>query len=412
MAGGSFSQFTQQRPMLGTSSMKSARKICVVTGSRADYGLLYWLMKELQDDPFMELQVAVTGMHLSPEFGLTVREIEHDGFPISACVEMLLSSDSAVGVAKSMGLGLIGFADVFERIQPDVVVLLGDRFEILVAAQAALPARIPVAHIHGGELTEGAMDESIRHALTKLCHIHFVAAESYRRRVIQLGEIPERVYLTGAPGLDHIGRTHLLSRDELERDLGISFGERIIIVTYHPVTLAAESAEGVFSALIEALKSFSDASIIITRPNADTHGRVINEMIDRFVESSPGRVWAFTSMGQLRYLSSMAVADVVIGNSSSGLTEAPLLKIPTVNIGARQGGRLRAPSVVDCDGDAESIRAAIECALSPEHLEVTAKGLSLYGYGDASKRIVEILRTVDLNNIVVKRFHNLQGEIL
>ncbi len=387
--------------------MSQRRKICVVTGGRAEYGLLYWLMREIADDPALELQVAVTGMHLSPEFGLTVREIEKDGLPIAARVEMLLSSDSAVGITKSMGLGLIGFADAFERLAPDLIVVLGDRFEILAAAQAALFARIPLAHIHGGELTEGAADESIRHALTKLAHLHFVAAEPYRRRVIQLGEAPERVFLTGAPGLDTIGRIELLSREALETDLGMSFSRPNFLVTYHPATLSGSAPEEAFEELLAALDAFPQSSVIFTRPNADTHGRGLNDCIDRYVAARPERAKAFMSLGQRRYLSALKWADAVIGNSSSGLTEAPLMKCPTVNIGNRQGGRLRAPSVLDCGEGRSQIESAIRQALSPAHRAVADQGVSVYGHGDASSCIVAVLRSVPLTGLITKPFYDL-----
>lgn len=383
------------------------RKICVVTGGRAEYGLLYWLMKEIRADEALELQVAVTGMHLSPEFGLTVREIEKDGLPIAARVEMLLSSDSAVGITKSMGLGLIGFADAFERLRPDLILVLGDRFEILAAVQAALFARIPVGHIHGGELTEGAADESIRHALTKLSHLHFVAAESYRRRVIQLGEQPERVFLTGAPGLDQVTRTPLLTRAELAASLGMDLNRPTFLVTYHPATLGDIAPEAAFGELLAALEAFPEASVIFTRPNADTHGRPLNELMDAWVAAHPERAKAFTSLGQLRYLSAVKWADCVVGNSSSGLTETPLLKCPTVNIGNRQGGRLKAPSVLDCGERREEIEATLRRALSAGHRAVCDQGISLYGHGDASRRIVEILRTTSLEGLTVKPFHDL-----
>lgn len=383
------------------------RKICVVTGSRAEYGLLYWLMKEIQADDSLELQVAVTGMHLSPEFGLTVREIEKDGLPIAARIEMLLSSDSAVGITKSMGLGLIGFADAFERLRPDLILVLGDRFEILAAAQAALFARIPVGHIHGGELTEGAADESIRHALTKLSHLHFVAAEPYQRRVIQLGEQPDKVFLTGAPGLDHVTRTTLLSRAELETSLEMSSNQPYFLVTYHPATLGNCAPSAAFGELLSALDAFHDAKVIFTRPNADTDGRHLNDLMDAWIAAHPSRAKAFTSLGQLRYLSAMKWADCVIGNSSSGLTEAPLLKCPTVNIGNRQDGRLKAPSILDCGEYRTEIEATIRHALSAEHRTVCNQGISLYGHGDASHHIIKIIKATSLKNLTVKTFHDL-----
>jgi UDP-N-acetylglucosamine 2-epimerase (non-hydrolysing)/GDP/UDP-N,N'-diacetylbacillosamine 2-epimerase (hydrolysing) len=389
--------------------MSFRRKICVVTGSRAEYGLLYWLMKEILTDPALELQVAVTGMHLSPEFGLTVSEIEKDGLPISVRVEMLLSSDTPTGITKSVGLGVIGFSDALATLKPDLLVVLGDRFEILAAVQAALIHRIPVAHLHGGELTEGAIDESIRHAITKMSQLHFVAAEPYRQRVIQMGEQPERVHLVGAPGLDSITHLPLLAKTELEQNLRLRFGTLNFLVTYHPATLANTSPASAFAELLEALDGFPSAHVIMTRPNADTDGRRLIKMIENFVNLNPGRVWEFTSLGQQRYLSVMQQMDVVIGNSSSGLTEAPLMKIPTVNIGTRQGGRLRAPSVLDCAEDAGSIRRAIQKACSPEFRAIAREGVSVYGHGNASRRIVDILRTTPLSGIEIKHFHDMPG---
>lgn len=387
--------------------MTARRKICVVTGSRAEYGLLYWLMKEIQADPALELQIAVTGMHLSPEFGSTWRIIEDDGFLIDARVEMQLASDTAIGTAKSVGLGTIGFADVFDRLRPDLVVVLGDRFEILAAAQAAMLLRIPIAHLHGGELTEGAIDDAIRHSLTKMSHLHFVAAESYRRRVIQLGEHPDRVFNVGAPGLDHVRLTKRLTRDELAADLGLNFGTRNFLITYHPATLGSLPVERAIDNLINALDKYPDVHCIFTRANADAEGRSINKLIYGYVQKRLGRAWVFSSLGQQRYLSLMAYADAVIGNSSSGLTEAPLLKVPTVNIGPRQDGRLRAPSIIDCDEDALSICKGIEKALSPKHRAIAAAGISMYGHGNVSMQIKEILATAPLQNLCIKHFYDL-----
>lgn len=387
--------------------MTASRKICIVTGSRAEYGLLYWLIREIAETPGLSVQLLVTGMHLSPEFGLTVRDIERDGIEIADRVEMLLSSDTPVGTAKSIGVGLLAFADAYARLAPDIIVVLGDRFEILAAVTAALPLRIPVAHIHGGEITEGAIDESIRHAITKLSHLHFVAAESYRQRVIQMGELPERVFLVGAPGLDHITRTTRLGRTQLEANLGITLGDTNFLVTYHPATLGGVVPVKAFGELLAAFAQFPHARIVFTRPNADAEGRALNVLIDAFVEQNVGRAWVFTSLGQLRYLSLMACADAVIGNSSSGLTEAPLLRVPTVNIGPRQDGRLKAPSVIDCGETAGEIAAAIERANGSEHRGVCARGESLYGYGDASGKIRDILATWPLENLGTKPFFDI-----
>ncbi len=386
---------------------RARRRICVVTGSRAEYGLLRWLIQEVRDDPRLELQLAVTGMHLSPEFGLTFREIEADGFRIDERIEMLLSSDTPVGVAKGIGLGVIGFAEALARLRPDVLVVLGDRYEILAAAQAAMTARIPIAHLHGGESSEGAIDESIRHAITKMAHLHFVAAEPYRRRVIQLGEEPRRVFNYGAPGLDAIERLTLLGREALERSLSFELGATFFLVTYHPVTLAARPSDRALRGLLGALDRFPEARILFTKGNADAEGRVLNEMIDAYAVRHAGRVKVATSLGHLRYLSAVAGAAAVIGNSSSGIIEAPALGVPTVNVGDRQRGRLKARSVIDCAEGANAIRDAIRRALTPAFRAQARSARSLYGAGDASRRIKEKLRTIDLDGIVRKRFHSL-----
>ncbi len=383
------------------------RRICVITGSRAEYGLLRWLMEEIRDDGRLALQIVATGMHLAPEFGLTYRDIERDGFTVTRKVEMLLSSDTPAGITKSVGLGTIGFAQVFEELVPDIVVVLGDRFEILAAAQAAMLARIPLAHLHGGELTEGAVDDAIRHAITKMAHLHFVAAPAYRQRVIQMGESPERVFDFGAPGLDAIERLPLLERAMLEESLGFRFGARNFLITYHPVTLGGRPSSEGLQALFAALDDFPDARLVFSRPNADSEGRELIALLDAYVEQHRDRAAVFTSLGQLRYLSTLREADAMIGNSSSGLTEAPALKRPSVNIGERQKGRLRAASVIDCDEDAASIRAAIARALSPEFREQAASATPVYGQGDASRRIKEILVNVDLTALVQKHFHDL-----
>jgi UDP-N-acetylglucosamine 2-epimerase (non-hydrolysing) len=368
------------------------RKVCVVTGSRAEYGLLYWLMRDVADDPALQLQVVATGMHLSPEFGLTYRQIEADGFTIDAKVEMLLSADSPVAVSKALGLGVIGFADALPRLQPDIMVVLGDRFEILAAVQAAMIARIPVAHVHGGETSEGAFDEGIRHAITKMAQLHFVAAEPYRKRVVQLGESPARVFNVGAPGLDHLARTPLLSRDDLASSLSFPLGRPLFLVTYHPATLGRQSPMEAFGHLLDALRGFPDASMVFTYPNADTGGRALIASIDAFVAQSAGRATAFASLGQQRYLSLMREADVIIGNSSSGLTEAPALCRATVNIGDRQKGRLKASSVIDVEERCEDIVAGIRHALSQGFRDSLPATRSLYGRGDASASIVACLK--------------------
>jgi|CXWL01.1.fsa_nt_gi UDP-N-acetylglucosamine 2-epimerase (non-hydrolysing)/GDP/UDP-N,N'-diacetylbacillosamine 2-epimerase (hydrolysing) len=374
--------------------MTPARKICIVTGSRAEYGLLYWLMKEVRADVDLQLQVVVTGAHLSPEFGLTFQQIEADGFTIDAKVEMLLSSDSGVGIAKSMGVGVIGFADALDRLKPDIMVVLGDRFEMLAAAQVALVLRIPIAHIHGGETTEGAFDEGIRHAISKLAQWHFVAAEPYRKRVIQLGEAAERVFNVGAPGLDAIHRLEWLDRPSLESALAVKLVPPVMLVTYHPATLGQCEPMTPMNELLAALDEFSEATVVFTYPNADTGGRSMIEGLNQWVSANKHRATAWDSLGQQRYLSLMRESDVILGNSSSALTEAPALKKATVNIGDRQKGRLKATSVIDAEEKKEAIASAIHKALSADFRAALPATKSLYGSGNVSRRIKETLKVV------------------
>lgn len=381
------------------------RKICVITGTRAEYGLLRWIMQGIKDDPELSLQIIATGMHLSPEFGLTYRAIEQDGFVIDRKVEMMLSSDTPVGIAKSMGLGLIGFADALNDLRPDLLVVLGDRFEIFSAVSAALVARIPVAHLHGGETTEGAFDEAFRHSITKMSHLHFVAAEAYRQRVIQLGEQPERVFLVGGLGIDNIKRLRLLDRNSLEEALDFQFGAKNLLVTFHPVTLETATAGCQMAELLAALADLPDTRLIFTLPNADTDGRVLIEMVEQFVaEHSNAR--AYASLGQLRYLSCIAQVDGVVGNSSSGLLEAPSFKKGSIDIGDRQKGRLRAGSVIGCEPVRESIAAALAQLYSAEFQESLHDVVNPYGEGGASEEVVEKLKRYDLSGIVKKTFND------
>lgn len=384
------------------------KRICVVTGSRAEFGLLRGLMEEIRAHDALELQVAVTGMHLSPEFGLTVTEVEQD-FHVDRRVEMLLSSDSAAGVAKSMGLGLIGFADAWQELRPDLVVLLGDRFEIFAAAAAALVARIPIAHLHGGEATEGAFDEAIRHSLTKLAQLHFVAAEDYRRRVLQLGEDPRHVHLVGGLGIDAISRVRLLDRDALEAALGMRFGARNLLVTFHPATLDEGGAARQMRALLEALDTLSETRLIFTLPNADTEGRALIPLIEEFVAVRP-HARAYPSLGQLRYLSCLQFVDGVVGNSSSGLLEAPSFAIGTVNIGMRQRGRLRAASVIDCEADSAAIAAALQRLYSADFRATLPGVRNPYGEPGAARRIVAAIAATPLAGLVRKTFHDIPCE--
>lgn len=372
------------------------KKICVFSGTRAEYGLLKSLMQLINQDSELQLQILVGGMHLSPEFGSTFREIEEDGFVIDEKVEMLLSSDSAVGLCKSTGLGLIGFGEALERLAPDMLVVLGDRFEAWAVCAAALFARIPIAHLHGGEATEGLIDEAIRHGITKMSHLHFVATEDYRRRVIQLGEQPEHVFNVGAPGVESIHKLNLLDRTALEAELGFALGQQNALVTFHPVTLETATAENQFGQLLATLADLPELHLIFTRANADTDGRVINKMIDDFVVQRPDSASVFSSLGQLRYLSAMQQVDVVLGNSSSGIIEAPSFGVPTVNIGARQHGRVRAASVIDCEPEKLAIRAALDKAMSKTFKKMAATVDNPYDGCDTALRIKECIKEVSL----------------
>jgi len=378
----------------------------VVTGTRAEYGLLRSVMEGIREKKDLELQLVVTGAHLSPEFGLTYREIEQDGFVIDRQVEMLLSSDSPVGIATSMGVGLVGFAGILRELRPDLMLLLGDRFELFSAAAAAMVARIPIAHLAGGETTEGAFDEAIRHSITKMSHLHFVAAEEYRRRVVQLGESPERVFVVGGLGVDGIKRLDLLDRAELERSLEFELASRNLLVTFHPVTLEDETSIQQMGELLAALETLEDTHLIFTMPNADTNGRELFELVERFV-GDHASARAYTSLGQLRYLSCVKHVDGVVGNSSSGLTEVPSFKKGTINLGDRQRGRLKAKSVIDCDPERQSILAALRRLFSPDFQETLTTVSNPYGEGGASQRIVEVLRDHPLDSILKKSFHDL-----
>lgn len=384
------------------------RKICVITGSRAEYGILRDLMKEIDRDPSLSLQVIVTNMHLSPEFGLTYREIEKDGLRIDRKVEMLLSSDSPVGTAKSLGLGVIGMADALAELNPDMVVILGDRYEMLGAAEVALILGIPLAHLHGGEVTEGAYDDAIRHAITKLADIHLTATEEYRRNVIQMGEDPGRVFNVGALGVDNIIRQPLMDRAELSRQLDFDLYDPYLSVTFHPVTREHGTAALQTQALLNALSEIIDTyKIIITLPNSDTDGRVIMEMFKDFASDHPDRVLAVTSLGRDRYFASLKYASAVVGNSSSGLIEAPAFGIPTLNIGNRQKGRARGASVVDVAADEDSIRQGLEKVLSPEFAAIAKTAGSPYYQPETLAKVKEIISSFPLENIKTKHFHKI-----
>ena len=383
------------------------RKICVITGTRSEYGLLYWLIKETDADKELELQIIATGMHLSPEFGNTYQQIEKDGFVINKKVDMLLSSDSEVGISKSMGLGMIGFADAFNDLKPDLVVVLGDRFEIFSAVSTAMIAKIPVAHLHGGETTEGAFDEYIRHSITKMSHLHFAATEEYKSRVVQLGEHPDRVFNVGGLGVDNINKLDLLSKYDFEKAINFTLGEKNILVTFHPVTLEYSTAKIQFQALLDSISKLQNTKVIFTKANSDTGGRVINNMIDDYVAQCDKAI-SFASMGQKKYLSALQFVDAVVGNSSSGLLEVPSFNVATIDIGDRQKGRIKADSVISCLPTQESIEYSFEKLYSKDFQNIVSNTKNPYGKGGASKIIVKIIKQADFNGILKKSFYNLK----
>ncbi|NJD02856.1 MAG: UDP-N-acetylglucosamine 2-epimerase (hydrolyzing) [Ruminiclostridium sp.] len=383
------------------------RRICAVTGTRAEYGLLFTLMKEIDMEHDLQLQVVVTGMHLSPEFGLTYREIEEDGFTIDSKVEMLLSSDTPVGVSKSVGLGIIGFADVFQKLRPDLLILPGDRYEILAAAQAALIAKIPIAHIAGGDTTEGAFDEAVRHSITKMSHLHFTTNGQSLQRVHQMGENPNHIFNVGSPGIDRIVRLPRMDRTQLEKSLKFTFLKKNLLITFHPVTLDIRASDLQFKELLEALHDIGPGiGLIFTKPNADPEGREIMHLQSDFVSQHPNAV-EFTSLGQLYYFSLIAQVDAVLGNSSSGIYEAPSFKKPTVNIGDRQKGRLLASSVICC----EPRKAEIEKAIREAFIKDCSTAVNPYGDGNSSKKMLHIIKSItDYKALLKKHFYNI-GEV-
>lgn len=382
------------------------KKIAVFTGTRAEYGLLYWLLKDIQADSELSLQLLVSGMHLSPEFGETYRQIEKDGFIIDEKIEILLSSDSAVGTAKSMGLGVLGFADALSRLAPDALIILGDRFEALAVAQTAMILRIPVIHLHGGEITEGAYDDAIRHAITKLSYLHATSTEEYRQRVIQLGEAPDRVFNVGAIGLDHLKRGSFMSVEELSESLNFSLRQPYLVATYHPVTLAEEEPVSSFNALLNALDAFPDVQVILTYPNADDGGRKIIPLLEAYASKYCDRVLAVPSLGQVRYLSAIKHAATVVGNSSSGIIEVPSFNVPTVDIGMRQKGRLAAASVLHCEATALAIQSSLKRALDGSYKQGNTQIHNPYGQGNASQKVISILKK--LKFAAVKSFYDMK----
>ncbi len=382
------------------------RKICVVTGTRAEYGLLYWLMKEIDADTALELQIIATGMHLSKEFGNTYQQIEKDGFSIDKKVDISLLSDSELAISKSMGIGITECSEAFADLRPDLLVVLGDRFEIFSAVSAAMIAKIPVAHLHGGETTEGAFDEYIRHSITKMSHLHFAATDEYRNRIIQLGECPSRVFNVGGLGIDNINKLQLLSKSDFENIINFELGQKNILVTFHPVTLENSTSETQFQALLDSISELKNTKIIFTKANSDTDGRIINSMIDSYVAKHNNTI-AFASMGQLNYLSALQFMDAIVGNSSSGLLEAPSFKIATIDIGDRQKGRIKADSVISCLPTKESIDSAFDKSYSEDFQNIVDNTKNLYGDGGSSKIVVDVIKNFDLNGILKKTFYDL-----
>ena len=384
----------------------SKTKICVVTSSRAEYGLLYWIMKEIKANSDLKLQLIVTGMHLSQEFGLIYKEIEKD-FKIDKKIETLMSSDTAMGISKSMGLTQISFSEAYDELKPDIILLLGDRYEIFSAATSAMIAKIPIAHIHGGELTEGAFDESIRHSITKMSHLHFTATEEYKNRVIQLGEDPSKVFNVGGIGVENIKKNKILTKNEFEKSINFKLNIKNILVTFHPETLENKTSKKQFQEVLDAIEKLEDTNIIFTKSNSDTDGRIINQMVDKYVGKNSHKSIAFTSLGQLRYLNALKHVDAVVGNISSGLLEAPSFKIATINVGDRQKGRIKADSVIDCLAEKKNIKKAIDKIYSKKFKELLKKVKNPYAKSKTSKKIVEILKKTSFPFSVKKKFHDI-----
>ncbi len=383
------------------------RKVCFFTGTRAEYGLLRPLIKKAQEDNDLELQLIVTSMHLSPEFGFTVNDIVKDGFKIDEQVEMLLSSDTPVGICKSMGLGIIGFAEALNRLRPDIIVLLGDRFETFAASSSAMVLKIPIAHLYGGEATEGLIDESIRHSITKMSQIHFTATEEYRFRVIQLGESPNRVFNVGSIGVENIRKLNFLKKKEVEEIIGLKEKKHMILVTFHSVTLEDFTAKKQFQNLLDSIDEISDINVVFTKTNADTNGRIINEMIDQYTFENPEKTVSFTSMGEILYLSTMKYSTAVVGNSSSGIIEAPSYCIPTVNIGDRQRGRIQAKSILNCMPTKGDIIQTLRKAFVLSDNKKIDKIVNPYEQKNTTLSIMKTIKEINLNKILKKEFYDL-----
>ena len=387
--------------------MSLVKSICVVTGTRADYGLLKWLMKDIDSSPKLELKIIAIGMHLSNEFGLTYKEIERDGFNINKKIEMILSSDAPSGIIKSTGLGMIGLGDAFAEIKPDAIVILGDRYEMLAASFAATVHNIPIVHLHGGEITEGAFDDAIRHSISKMSMWHFVASQDYADIVKQLGENPKRIFNVGGLGVDAIKRTKLLSKQALIEQSKIKFFKKNLLITYHPTTLEPDTSKLAIKNILDVLEELNDTFLIFTMPNSDTDNRIIKDMILKFVSVNEKRSIAFDSMGYQRYVSTLKYVDAVLGNSSSGLLEAPTFKIGTINVGDRQKGRLKAKSVIDCKASKRSLRKAINTLYTENFQESLKSTVNPYGRGKAVKKIIDFLENLKLPKLLKKTFFQL-----
>ena len=385
----------------------SKRKICIVTGSRAEYGLLYWLIKEVKADKDLELQLIVTGMHLSSDFGLTYKEIEKE-FKIDKKIDIFLSSDTSLGITRSMGVAQTSFSKAYNELKPDIIVVLGDRYEIFSAVSSAMISKIPIAHLHGGEATEGLIDEAIRHCITKMSHLHFTATEKYSKRVMQLGEKPSRVFNVGGAGIENIKRLKLLSKEELEKSINFKLNIKNILVTFHPVTLENKTSKKQFKEILSSIEELEDTNIIFTKTNSDIDGRIINLMIDEYTNKNSDKSIAFASMGQLNFLSALQHIDFIIGNSSSGLLEAPSFKIGTINIGDRQKGRIQAKSVIDCLPDKKNIKETIKKIYSNEFQKLLRNVKNPHGDGCASQKIVKVLKAVPLEDLLKKVFFNIK----
>jgi len=382
-------------------------KICVYTSCRSEYGLLHGVMQKIQVSDALRLQIIVSGMHLSPEFGMTIEEIRTDGFEPDENIEILLSGDTPTAICKSMGLALIGYGDALQRLTPDILVVLGDRFETFCMAAAAQVCRVPMAHIHGGETTEGAFDEAFRHAITKMAHLHFASCDAYRRRIIQMGEAPDRVFNVGSLGVENIRSTPLMGRGELAESIGFDLENPYFLVTFHPVTLEQSTSKVQFQALLDALDAFPKVNVIFSKANADTDGRGINRLIDDYAEQNPKRSLAVTSLGMKRYLSAMKFCAAVIGNSSSGIVETPSFKIPSINIGDRQKGRIQAASILNCSPEPKAIRQTIEQALSPNFQKILSSISNPYDRPGTCAAIVKSLEMTDISGITKKTFYNI-----